>query len=62
MDATILTTAWVADPSGTLPNRLADASRVGPLCLMLLFGLISTPFAPTPGRQHIRRITARPSG
>ena len=55
-----LTTRWVSDLSSRLPNRLADARRVGRLCLSLLFGLITSPFAATPARHHTHRITAGP--
>ena len=56
----LLTTLWVSDPSSRLPNRLADARRVGFLCLPLLFALISSPFDATSARQHTHHITAGP--
>ena len=47
----LLTMLRVFDPSSRIPNRLADARRVGVLCLSLLFALISSPFAATSARQ-----------
>ena len=48
-----LTAPRASDPSSRLANRLADARRAGPLCLMPLSALLLLPFAAISGCQRL---------